>query len=201
MYNNDMETVLKRNLGFIHCSMYDIHSDGKVFSYKTKKFLKPTKNSCGYLRVVLYNDERKRVRYTIHRLVCMAFIPNQENKPHVNHKNTDINNNDISNLEWCTQKENNNNPITRKKRSEMFIGDKNPFYRKRHTDKVRSAIQYKNSIPIIQYTLDGKFVKEWKSSTEVNKVLGYDVGYIRKCCNGVYKNAYGFIWINKKEDD
>lgn len=58
-----------------------------------------------YLTVMLSkNGVSKRVK--VHRLVAEAFIPNPENKPFVNHKDFNVSNNTIANLEWCTQSEN-----------------------------------------------------------------------------------------------
>lgn len=59
----------------------------------------------GYLYVTL-NKDHKRKNYYIHRLVADAFIPNPENKNEVNHIDYDKTNNVVSNLEWCTRKEN-----------------------------------------------------------------------------------------------
>lgn len=58
-----------------------------------------------YLSVQLYIKDVKR-HHLVHRLVAQAFIPNPENKPHVNHKDGNKLNNHVSNLEWCTQQEN-----------------------------------------------------------------------------------------------
>ena len=59
-----------------------------------------------YISVML-KVEQKEKRVFIHRLVAEHFIPNPENKATVNHKNGDKNDNSVFNLEWCTQKENN----------------------------------------------------------------------------------------------
>jgi len=62
-------------------------------------------SSKGYLQGRLSKDG-KRTNIPIHRLIAMHFIPNPENKPHVNHIDGDKTNNNISNLEWVTQREN-----------------------------------------------------------------------------------------------
>lgn len=82
---------------------YAVTSDGKVWSYKTKRFLKPQKLSCGYLQVCLSTN---KTRANIHRLVAETLIPNPNNYPEVNHKDGIKANNDVSNLEWCTHKQN-----------------------------------------------------------------------------------------------
>ena len=61
----------------------------------------------GYLRITLTKKGyKKSIPAKIHRLVGFAFIPNPDNKPEINHKDTDKTNNRWDNLEWCTQKEN-----------------------------------------------------------------------------------------------
>lgn len=62
-------------------------------------------NQPGYYRVVLRKNKYSK-QFLVSRLVAAAFIPNPENKPHVNHIDCNPKNNRVENLEWCTHKEN-----------------------------------------------------------------------------------------------
>ena len=83
---------------------YSVSNLGRVRNDKTKKFLAP-RDLHGYKRVAIYVDN-KATDLRIHRLVAMAFIPNPENKPQVNHINGNRSDNNVTNLEWCTNSEN-----------------------------------------------------------------------------------------------
>lgn len=54
--------------------------------------------------------------------------------------------------------------------------------------------------PVIQYSLDGKFVKEWESQTEATKFLNKTGDGIGACCRGKQKTAYGYIWEFKNKN-
>jgi len=69
---------------------------------KQGRILKQNDNGQGYLQVMLcYNGKNKSER--VHRLVALTFIPNPNNHPKVNHKDLNKRNNNVWNLEWCTQ--------------------------------------------------------------------------------------------------
>lgn len=78
--------------------------NGKLLP-KHQTQLKPYLTQHGYLRVCLQYGKFKRSIF-VHRLVALAFIPNLENKPLINHIDNDRSNNLLSNLEWCTHTEN-----------------------------------------------------------------------------------------------
>lgn len=78
---------------------YNGYDDGERL-YKGK-ILKPCIKPNGYSQVGLWKDKKVKW-FIIHRLVAETFIPNPENKPQVNHKDENKQNNNIKNLEWCS---------------------------------------------------------------------------------------------------
>ena len=103
------EEKFKDILGFE--GLYKIGDLGTCLRFdKVKnKFVikKPIICTNGYIEYQLYKKGKGYCKLA-HRLVAEAFIPNPYNKPEVNHKDEDITNNKVSNLEWMTSKENPN---------------------------------------------------------------------------------------------
>ena len=67
--------------------------------------------SGGYPCVTLCKNRKSRVT-PLHRIIALAFIPNPDNKPFIDHIDTDVTNYSLSNLRWVTPKENANNVLT-----------------------------------------------------------------------------------------
>jgi hypothetical protein len=82
---------------------YQVSNLGNVMS-PHGRVLRPYCNK-GYMTLAI-RIGKSRSMVQVHRLVAMAFIPNPENKPNINHKDNNPGNNTVQNLEWCTQKEN-----------------------------------------------------------------------------------------------
>lgn len=95
------------NKKLIFGNEYEIYDDGRVWSLKRNKFIKPFTNTKGYEMVSLYSLATGEKKKLVHRLVGIAFSENTEKKPQINHIDGNKTNNHISNLEWMTASENN----------------------------------------------------------------------------------------------
>lgn len=85
---------------------YSVTEDGRVFSWRTWKWIKPA-NQRGYKKVyIASSDGRRDYARFIHRLVAELYVPNPHNKPEVNHKDGRKDHNHYTNLEWVTHSEN-----------------------------------------------------------------------------------------------
>ena len=145
--------------------LYAITSCGKVWSYRSKKFLKSCKQSTEYLAVTLCKDGTRK-SYTIHRLVAEAYLPNPNNLPQVNHKDENKTHNYINNLEWCDNTYNVN------------YGTRN-----KRVGRARSKTVICVETNIVYH-----------SPTEVEQTLGIDASSIHKCCKGKRHTAGGYHW-------
>lgn len=84
---------------------YSVSSLGRIKSHKTNDTMMLKLDRYGYPKVNLSKDG-KRKTFSVHKLVAKAFIPNPKHKPQVNHLSGNKMDNAVSNLEWCTRKEN-----------------------------------------------------------------------------------------------
>lgn len=151
--------------------LYAVTEDGRIWSYRSKKFLKPGKHSGGYLKVALCKNGQKLSHY-VHRLVAAAYLPNPNNYTDVNHRDENKQNNDVSNLEWCDHSYN------------MNYGTRN--------EKIAKAIS--KSIRCIETDVIYKSIKEAGQQTGLNQ------SSISKACRGKLKTCGGFHWEFVKTD-
>jgi hypothetical protein len=123
--------------------VYSVSDKGRVRNNRTGKILKPIKTTKGYVKVNLRVDGRE-INIQVHRLVAIAFIPNPENKPEVNHKNGIHDDNRLSNLEWVTQEENLRHAYDTglvKHKDKRYAGYLHGLWKKRHKNNMCSEWQ------------------------------------------------------------
>lgn len=99
---------------------YEINENAEIRNKKTGRILKPYLSQ-GYYRISLIKEKNIQMSAAVHRLLAIAFIPNKEKRPIIDHINQDKTDNRISNLRWSTYKENANNvdPIKRKHKTRI----------------------------------------------------------------------------------
>lgn len=134
------------------CGLYEVSNKGRVkalertvmnnggLQRKHERILKINYSNNRHGLVVLCKEGKTYPRL-IHRLVAIAFIPNPDNKPVVDHIDTDTHNNCVENLRWATVQENCMNPITRVNNSKSKMG--HPFRGRKLTSEERARISDK----------------------------------------------------------
>ena len=148
--------------------LYKVSNQGRVRSLPRNstsgKILKLKTNTDGYLLATLYKDGKSK-SYRVHRLVALAFIPNPNNLPEINHKSEEKWLNTVDNLEWCDR-----------------------VYNINYGNRTK-----KTSKPVKQLTLNGELVYIWPSMAEAGR-NGFNHQNICSCCQGKHKTAYGYKW-------
>lgn len=132
-------------------------------------------NGRGYKLVSLSKDGISKNKY-IHRLVAEAFIKNGNNFPQVNHKDEDVGNNRVDNLEWCTQKYNNNYGTKKERLSEILR--KNNVHCK----------------PVLRISKTGFIIKKYDSINDASKEMNVSSQAISDCLRGKQKHSAGYRW-------
>ena len=171
---------MKEIVGF---PMYTLSVDGTVYSRYIKggqgrigEKLNPlvqVLDGTGYYIVSLINQDGK-FKKSIHRLLAEHYIPNPENKAHVNHIDGCKTNNAIENLEWATPLENAQHA------AKMGL-----------IDERTSASQ----VPVCQMDLNsGELIQVFESFRKAEESTGIAYPNISKVCRGIRKHAGGFSW-------
>lgn len=145
-------------------------TDFTTFKEIEGKEIKPSINYKGYCQLSLYKNGKSKNKQ-VHRLVAEAFIENPFNKPTVNHINGNKLDNRVDNLEWCTNSEN--------------------IIHAYYNNLIDITKKYKK---INQYDLKGNFIKQWNSMKEAGEKLNICSQNISKCCRGLRKKAYNYVW-------
>ncbi len=176
----DFECYEVSNLGRVR--RLDGYCERKGFLFPVKgHVMKLSNNGLGYKRVLLQKNGIKKRMY-VHRLVAMAFIPNPENKPYINHKDNDPTNNCVNNLEWCTPKEN----------SEWMVAQGRNFHTEDWLNNLEKA-KRKQYVPIIATNMETGEKLYFERVNEV-KEYGFQPSCVSNCCKGKRNYHAGYTW-------
>lgn len=157
---------------------YQISNTGLL--RRNGKFIGTKCERDGYIKCTLVNGSSKWST-SIHRVVAIAFIPNEENKPCVNHRNCKRDDNRVENLEWCTYVENNNYGDIQKRHSLSIIGH------------LKLGAAGRPMKPVLQIK-DGNYVGYYESCQDASRRTGVNDRHITECCLLKRKSAGGFSW-------
>lgn len=156
--------------------LYEVSNYGRVRSLKRNstngKILYQAKNNEGRLYTTLTKKSVCK-KYQVSRLVGFAFqdiCGKWFEGATINHKNEVPTDNRAINLEWVSMRDN------------LLYGTR----RERQAEKV--------SKPILQFDLDGNFIKKWKSGKEIERELGFASSNISAVCRGKFKQRYKYKW-------
>jgi predicted XRE-type DNA-binding protein len=134
------------------------------------KLMNLTKNNFGYFHIQLSKNFKKKT-FRVHRLVALAFIDNPENKHDINHINGIKTDNNVSNLEWNTRKENISHAFKLGlMNSKHSLGEKNYF----------AKINIDDVLKIKELLKGGKY-----SQKKIGEILG-----VSESCIGHIKRGY-----------
>lgn len=161
--------------------LYEVSNQGRVRSnvFGKEKILKPATSKLGYKTVSLTKEKGTSVSYTkqVHRLVAEVFIPNPEEKTHIDHIDTNPSNNCVENLRWVTPKENSANPITKER-----VANSN-----------RKRAQEMSKVVLV-YDQECNLLSAFSSSADCARKLDLSQGNIACCCNGMLQSYKGYFF-------
>lgn len=176
-----MEEIWKDAKGYEE--LYQVSNLGRIKSFsrkgKTEYILKPYLNKKNKYLYIHLSKKGITKLIRMHKLVAEAFIPNPLNKPYINHKDGNKQNNNINNLEWVTQKEN--------------IIHARDILKVDYSKNIKIA-HIKNQRKVIRS--DGKI---YNSIKEAKEDMKNDNAHIVEVCQGKLKTTCGYGWRYLKE--
>ena len=164
-----------------------ISKNGKQFTRKGK-ILKPIVDDDGYFRIHTSMNGKLKV-IGVHQMMAITFIPNLDNKPHLNHKNGIKTDNSIENLEWCTAAENN--------RHAWATGLNKPLLKERHHlygKKGPNAGKYGEELKQTKILVDTETGIFYYGAIEAAQAKNININNLRGMIAGFIKNRSGLIY-------
>lgn len=181
---------------------YEVSNTGKVRSlnylgHGSTRELSLAKDQKGYLRVRVFKNGHGTM-CKVHREVAKAFIPNPGNKPEVNHRDGNKENNHVDNLEWAASGENAAHAYRTglKEKTREWCRQMGSTIGRTNLEKSREN----RKTPIVAIRESDGVVTEYPSQAEAAEKTGTPQPNINKVLNGTRKSANGFTFRYKGGD-
>jgi hypothetical protein len=171
--------------------LYTININGQIKSVGRKvkhrsgfktipdRIMSIANNTSGYKSISLCKNGIGK-SYQLHRLVAIAFIPNPNNKPQVNHIDGNKQNNNINNLEWVSAKENSQHSYDNGLSIAPWLG--------------KFGKDNKDSKPINQLTKEGVFIRTFNGIAEASRITGISKSFLSDTCRKKHEYAKNYKW-------
>lgn len=159
----------------------DSNRQNRTVCYK-ERIIKQFVSRTGYYTLHLTKNSKIRI-FTAHKLVALAYIPNPNKYPCINHKDETRTNNNVDNLEWCTYKYNTNYGTCIQRVT------------------AKNLLREDLAKPVYQYDIDGNFICKHHSARSIARNLGFSIRSIREVLYGKHTSSHGYIWLREKDDE
>lgn len=223
---------IENGIEYDYRGLYQVSNLGNIKSLgngnsnnSKERILKPLKNKCGYLFVILSKNGKQK-HFKVHRLIAHMFIDGYFEGAYVDHINTIRDDNRAENLRWVTPKENCNNTLTKENLSEAHKGENNPMYGKHHTEETKNKISEakkgkycgennhnygkhhsEETKQKISEANKGSLIERWSKDGKLIDIkyqfeyveMGFNAGNISSCCKGKRKSTGGYIFKYHEE--
>lgn len=197
--NRSLENIIQEIDGIVYIEewrdiegyigTYQVSSYGRIKGVKKNFIKKLCLDRGGYVRTTFTDSNGRKenggiIKFkTVHRVVAIAFIPNPNNYPEVNHKECDKTDNFYKHLEWCNKSQNQKHLYEKGIRKPLCY-----WQGKKGFNSPRSR-------HISQYTKEGKFIKTYGSMRDaLRNVGGRGTGSLKLSCLNFERLSYGFKW-------
>lgn len=161
--------------------LYQVSNKGQVRSFHSGLWMimKQSVRKGGYKKIFLRKNKQRK-SYFVHRLVAIAFIPNPNNLPIINHKDENPSNNCVENLEWCTSQYN------------MTYGTV--------IERIRNT-KFTKAIPLLMFDKHGQLKAKFDNLTQAVEKTGFPHSNIISCYKGRINAVRGYIFLLETDID
>lgn len=194
--------MLKDVIGYE--GIYQIDEFGNVYSLERKvvkhdgfrtvpkTILRKSKDKNGYIRMTLSKNGIRK-KYSLHRLLALAFIKNANNKTCINHIDGDKLNNSLTNLEWVSRSENTKHALCVLNKKFGLKGELGTNW------YIKKGVKAPACKTVLMLDKSNNIIQEFQSVTDAGKFLNKSTAQITHYLKGIRNNRFYNFKYKKQE--